>query len=224
MRKFRGYQVDDAANVVTWYTGALSRPTGRLPSGLYAFVLGAFIGRRSIFAQVVPPGHHSHPKVQTDARSPRPLGHYPCPSGTNVVTCYTSASRRRRVRLRPLRAGVVGVVTCYANLHPPVLAAFFSAPPPLRRPPPDGPPAPRLPRTIARWGSSVVTWYTCQTFGPADQRLECCTTAVPQPHSELPERAMVKSRVRRVGHATALLSLMASMPSLNFTPSITLPS
>ena len=35
---------------------------------------------------------------------------------------------------------------------------------------------------------------------------------------------MVKSRVRRVGHATALLSLMASMPSLNFTPSITLPS
>ena len=34
------------------------------------------------------------------------------PSGANVVTCYTSASRRRRVRLRPLRAGVV---TCYAT-------------------------------------------------------------------------------------------------------------
>ena len=52
------------------------------------------------------------PQVQTDARSPRPLGRYPCASGANVVTCYTSASRHRRVRLRPLRAGVV---TCYAT-------------------------------------------------------------------------------------------------------------
>ena len=44
------------------------------------------------------------PQVQTDARSPRPLGRYPCASGANVVTCYTSASRRRRVRLRPVYA------------------------------------------------------------------------------------------------------------------------
>ena len=37
-------------------------------------------------------------------------------------------------------------------------------------------------------------------------------------------RAIVKSGVRRVGHATALLSSMTSIPSLNLTPSITLPS
>ena len=36
--------------------------------------------------------------------------------------------------------------------------------------------------------------------------------------------AIVKSGVRRVGHATALLSSVTSMPSWNFTPSITLPS
>ena len=36
--------------------------------------------------------------------------------------------------------------------------------------------------------------------------------------------AIVKSGVRRVGHATALLSSMTSIPSLNLTPSITLPS
>ena len=36
--------------------------------------------------------------------------------------------------------------------------------------------------------------------------------------------AIVKSGVRRVGHAAALLSLVTSMPSLNFTPSMTLPS
>ena len=34
----------------------------------------------------------------------------------------------------------------------------------------------------------------------------------------------VESGVRRVGHATALLSSVTSMPSWNFTPSITLPS
>ena len=38
------------------------------------------------------------------------------------------------------------------------------------------------------------------------------------------DRAIVKSGVRRVGHATALLSSVTSMPSWNFTPSITLPS
>ena len=37
-------------------------------------------------------------------------------------------------------------------------------------------------------------------------------------------RAIVKSGVWRVGHATALLSSLTSMPSLNLTPSITLPS
>ena len=36
--------------------------------------------------------------------------------------------------------------------------------------------------------------------------------------------AIVKSGVWRVGHATALLSSLTSMPSLNLTPSITLPS
>ena len=37
-------------------------------------------------------------------------------------------------------------------------------------------------------------------------------------------RAIVKSGVRRVGHATALLSSVTSMPSLNLMPSMTLPS
>ena len=36
--------------------------------------------------------------------------------------------------------------------------------------------------------------------------------------------AIVKSGVRRVGHATALLSSVTSIPSLNLMPSITLPS
>ena len=36
--------------------------------------------------------------------------------------------------------------------------------------------------------------------------------------------AIVKSGVRGVGHAAALLSSVTSMPSLNLTPSITFPS
>ena len=42
--------------------------------------------------------------------------------------------------------------------------------------------------------------------------------------STVAARAIVKSGVRRVGHAAALLSLMTSLPSVNLTPSTTLAS
>ena len=41
---------------------------------------------------------------------------------------------------------------------------------------------------------------------------------------DLDQRAIVKSGVRRVGHAAALLSSMSSIPSLNLTPSMSFAS
>ena len=78
--------------------------------------------------------------------------------------------------------------------------------------------------SLAKAISSFANTHGGWLFLGVAEKAKEDTTAGAFPGIAERERAIVKSGVRKVGHAAALLSSLTSMPSLNPTPSMTFAS